>query len=282
MSADLHIHSTASDGTLTPAQIVRQANETGLSAISLTDHDTVDGVQPAIQAALKTDLEVIPGIELNTDLGDVEIHILGYYLEIRSKQLQNVLNELRHAREDRAQTMIKKLSAMGIFLSFDRLQEIAGFGTIGRPHIAQAMMEAGYVSSIREAFDNYLRFGKPAYVPRHKLDPFRAIEIVQNAAGIPVLAHPGLMNKDELIPEFVEKGILGIEVYYPQHTPDMIEKYCLVCEKYGLIKTGGTDCHGPGMDYPPLGTVTVTDETVAHLKRVHRRLQQNHQKKQES
>lgn len=282
MSADLHIHSTASDGTVTPQQIVWQAQEAGLSVISLTDHDTVDGVQPAIQAALKADLEVIPGIELNTDWDDVEIHILGYYIDIHSKQLQNILSRLRQAREDRARNMIEKLSKVGIFLSFERLQELAGSGTIGRPHIARAMKDAGYVSSVKEAFDNYLRRGKPAYIPRHKMNPFHAIEVIQRAGGIPVLAHPGLMNKDELIPEFIKKGLLGIEVYYPQHTQEMVKRYSLICEKHGLIKTGGTDYHGPGMEYPPLGSVTVTEETVLHLKQVHHELQKNLLKKQES
>lgn len=276
MSADLHVHSTASDGTVKPQQIVQQAHEIGLSAISLTDHDTIDGIQPAVQAASGIrGLEVIPGIEINTTWNKSEIHVLGYYIDVSSDELRNAIDYLKQAREERAREIIKKLGKMGIFLSFERILEFAPSGTIGRPHIAQAMVDAGYVPSIKEAFENYLDSGKPAYVPRYKIAPFRAIEVIKKAGGVPVLAHPGLVNNDDLVFDLIENGILGIEVYYPKHTQEMIRKYSLLCDEHGLIKTGGTDYHGPGMEYPPLGTVRVSIQTVAELKKLHHQVLKN-------
>ncbi|NPV28290.1 MAG: PHP domain-containing protein [Firmicutes bacterium] len=272
MSADLHVHSTASDGTLTPEEIVNQAVQSGLSAISLTDHDTVDGIYSALRTATGKDLELVPGIELNTDWEGIEVHILGYYIEFQAGWFQQALNDLRNAREERAAAMIGKLKKIGISLSPARVKEIAGPAPIGRPHIAQALIEAGYVSSVEEAFQCYLGQGKPAYVARHRLSPFQAIALIRKGGGIPVLAHPGLMDRDELIPEFIKAGLLGIEVYYPRHTPEMIARYVWICQKSGLIMTGGSDSHGPGLDYPPLGTITVPDQTVADLKLLHQLL----------
>ena len=270
MPADLHIHSTASDGRLTPEEIVKQARAAGLSAIALTDHDTVDGIQAALQAAGSSGLEVITGIEFNTELDDAEIHILGYYLTLDSV-LAGTLTILRAARENRAKTIIARLDQLGIRIDFDRLQQVAGRATMGRPHIARVLHEAGYTASVGEAFERYLARGKPAYVPHQRLDPFMAIEAVLKAEGIPVLAHPGLAKKDELIPEFVARGLLGIEVYYPFHTPGDVARYEKICLEQGLVMTGGTDCHGPGLNYPPLGTVTVPDETIARLKQMRNR-----------
>jgi len=267
MPADLHIHSTASDGRLTPEEIVKQALAAGLSAIALTDHDTVDGVQAALQAAGSSGLEVITGIEFNTDLDGAEIHILGYYLTL-GNDLAGTLAILRTAREARAKMIIARLDRLGIRIDYDRLKQVAGRATLGRPHIARALYEAGYTASVGEAFERYLARGKPAYVSHHMLDPFTAIETVLKADGIPVLAHPGLAKKDDLIPEFVARGLLGIEVYYPFHTPGDVARYEKICLELGLVMTGGTDCHGPGSSYPSLGVVTVPDETILQLKQL--------------
>ncbi len=267
MPADLHIHSTASDGRLTPEEIVKQARAAGLSTIALTDHDTVDGIQPALQAAGSSGLEIITGIEFNTDLDGTEIHILGYYLTL-GNDLAGTLAILRAARENRAKMIIARLDQLRIRINYDRLKQVAGRATMGRPHIARALCEAGYTTSVGEAFERYLARGKPAYVPHHRLDPFRAIAAVLKAEGIPVLAHPGLAKKDELIPEFVARGLLGIEVFYPFHTPGDVARYEKICLEQGLVMTGGTDCHGPGFNYPPLGTVTVPDETILQLKQL--------------
>lgn len=269
MSADLHVHSTASDGTDSPMQIVNIALDKGLSAIALTDHDTTDGIAAALDTARGTGLEVIPGVELNTDWEDTEIHILGFYLEYRSSSLQGILKEMRQARAARAEKMLAKLTDLGIRVTYEDVQKIAGEATICRPHIAQAMIAAGCVTSVKEAFDKYIGRGMPAYVPRTKLDPFTAIAVIERAKGVPVLAHPGLANRDNLIPAFVKKGLLGLEVYYPLHTPEMIEKYQWYSKKFGLVMTGGTDYHGPDSGYPSLGTVSVPMETVEKLRTLH-------------
>jgi predicted metal-dependent phosphoesterase TrpH len=269
MPGDLHIHSTASDGELTPGEIVREAQNAGLSAIAITDHDTVDGIRPALQAAEPDGPEVIPGIELNTDLHGLEVHILGYCLDL-GPELYKTLDGLREAREDRARAMIAKLAQLGIMIGYEHLQRVAGRATIGRPHIARVMCEKGYASSVRDAFERYLGNGKPAYVAHHKLDPYMAIETVLKAGGIPVLAHPGLIGRDELITGFIGKGLLGVEVFYPFHTPDDVARYEQICQANGLLMTGGTDYHGPGYNYPPMGTVVVPDQLVAELKNLNR------------
>lgn len=266
MYADLHIHSTASDGKLAPEQIVALALNKGISAISITDHDTTEGIDRAQEAARGTGLDVIPGIEINTDWEETEVHLLGYYIEYNSQSLQNTLQEIRQARELRAKAMITKLAELGVGLSYEQVKRIAGEATICRPHLAQAMIESGYVASIKDAFERYLSRGKPGYVPRKRLDPLSALTIIKRAKGVPVLAHPGLAERDDLIPILTKNGLMGIEVYYPLHTPDMVDKYSDYCQKHGLVMTGGTDSHGPGTEYPPLGEVGVAKKFVDKLK----------------
>lgn len=269
MFADLHVHSTASDGSDEPKKIVNIALSKGLSAIALTDHDTTDGIEAALAEARGTGLQLIPGVELNTDWEGTDIHILGYYIEYRAPFFLNTLAEMRRSRLTRAEGMLAKLADLGIRLRFEDVARIAGEAAICRPHIAQAMVEAGYVASKKEAFERYIGRGLPAYVPHSKLDPFTAIAVIEKAKGVPVLAHPGLADRDDLIPALVKKGLLGLEVYYPLHTPEMIEKYRWYSKKYGLVMTGGTDYHGPDSDYPPLGSVSVPMETVEKLQRLH-------------
>jgi len=264
--ADLHIHSTASDGSYSPQEIVAEALACGLSAISITDHDTVEGLKPAIEAARGTGLELVPGVELNTDWEGTEVHILGYYLDYDAPWLQNFFSKLKQAREKRVRAILRKLNDLGISLSYEQVEKVAGSGSIGRPHIARVIADAGYASSPEDAFEQYLRREAPGYVPRQSIDPFTAIDIILEAGGVPVLAHPGLMGRDDLIPEFVEKGIIGLEVFYPKHTPEMIAKYSWYCRKFGLVITGGSDFHGPGFDYPPIGSCTVPQRTVEILK----------------
>lgn len=266
MYADLHIHSTASDGTLMPEEIVELALKKNLSVISLTDHDTTDGIVRALNSARGTNLEVIPGVEINTDWEDTEVHILGYYIDYHSQQLQQILHEMRQARDLRAAKMIEKLKELGISIDYERVKKIAGRAPVGRPHVARAMVECGYVNSIKDAFEGYLERGKPGYVPRTKMDPFTAISVIEKANGIPVLAHPGLMERDNLIPALVKKGLMGIEVFYPLHDQELTEKYMWFCRKYALVMTGGTDHHGPDTGYPMVGEVRVDQKSVENLK----------------
>ena len=188
---DLHIHSTASDGRLNPADIVRQAAERELSVIAIADHDTVDGIAPAIEAAKAfPKLKVIPAIELSTDVPQGEVHVLGYFIDYADREFHVILERMRHSRLYRARGMIAKLKNLGIHIDWERVQEIAGEGSIGRPHIAQAMLEKGYITSFKEAFDKYISRDGPAYVEREKMTPVEAVELLLQVNGLPVLAHP--------------------------------------------------------------------------------------------
>ena len=265
---DLHIHSTASDGSLNPADIVRQAAERGLSAIALADHDTVGGIVPAIEAA-KTfpKLKVLPAIELSTDVPQGEVHVLGYFIDYADREFQVTLKRMRHSRLHRAQGMIAKLKNFGIYIDWERVQEIAGTGSMGRPHIAQAMLEKGYITSFKEAFDKYISRDGPAYVEREKMTPVEAVELLLQVNGLPVLAHPFTANNTEmLIAELKAAGLVGIETYYNGYTADEISRLVSLADKFGLIATGGSDYHGlDATNETMIGGVDVPLESVERL-----------------
>jgi len=263
---DLHIHTTASDGLLTPAEVVRTALEKGLSAIAITDHDTTDGLDEALAAAQGHELEVIPGIELSAEQGSREAHILGYYLDHHDRNLQEKLEVLRRARRERAWKMVGKLADMGLFVSWDRILEIAGDSSaFGRPHVAQALQEKGYVGSINEAFYRYIGRGGPAYVARYKLSPTQALEMIRAAGGFPVLAHP--WRQEDLVIRLAGCGLVGLEAYYPRYSPEEREELAKLGQQYGLIATGGTDFHGYEQNGPlSLGDVSVPADAVERLR----------------
>lgn len=264
---DLHVHTTASDGTLSPEEVVREAYEIGLAGVGIADHDTIDGLVPAMNAGNKLGIVVVPGVEINTDYGKDELHMLGYYIDPNSAYIRERLQQLRSARADRAAKIVDKLKAIGVNISMDRVRELADGGAIGRPHIARAIVEAGYASSMNAAFGKYLVRDAPGYVPRYKLTPFEAIEIIRQSGGVAVLAHPGLSHHDELIPELVRAGLEGIEVYHSDHTPLQSRHYLKVAEKYNLIPTGGSDSHGPNnIKTIEIGSVTVDIEIVKRLQ----------------
>ncbi|MFC1929192.1 PHP domain-containing protein [Chloroflexota bacterium] len=243
---DLHIHSTASDGQLSPAEVVGKSAEAGLTVIAITDHDTVDGITPALEAA-KTlpKLKVIPGVEISTDIPKGEVHVLGYYIDYTSPELLTNLERMRYSRQGRAQGMVAKLRDLGIRIEWQRVQEIVGSSSIGRPHIAQAMLEKGYIASIKEAFTKYISREGPAYVEREKMSPVEAVELILQAKGLPVLAHPFTVNDPEtLVIELKAAGLVGIEAYYNAYTPEEINRLLSLADKYGLIATGGSDYHG--------------------------------------
>ncbi len=243
---DLHIHSTASDGRLSPAEVVRKSVEAGLTVIALADHDTVDGIIPALEAAKTFPwLKVIPCVEISTDAPKGEVHVLGYFIDYTHHELREALEGLRHSRRTRAQGMIDKLGNLGIHIEWERVQEIAGSGSIGRPHIAQAMLEKGYIASIREAFTKYIAWGGPAYVKREKMTPVEAVELILRANGLPVLAHPLTINEPEtMVIELKASGLVGIEAYYDGYTAAEISRLVSLAKRYGLIGTGGSDYHG--------------------------------------
>ena len=245
---DLHVHSTASDGKLSPSQIIARAAEIGLKVIALTDHDSVDGIIPALEASKAfPSLTFIPGVEISTDLADGEAHILGYFIDYASPELAKLLQKSRDSRSGRGKRMVEKLNALGVKIEWARVQQIAGDGAIGRPHVAQAMMEKGYIKQFEEAFDKYIGHGGPAYVEREKMTPEEAVSMIVNARGLPVLAHPFTVKDPEAMVISLKKvGLIGLEVYYKDNTPRQTANALLLAKKYGLIPTGGTDFHGIG------------------------------------
>jgi 3',5'-nucleoside bisphosphate phosphatase len=266
---DLHTHSTASDGIYAPAELLHRANEVGLRVLALTDHDTTGGLEEAAKAAAALDIDFIPGIEINTDVGGGEVHVLGYFIDHRQSTFQSVLKVLRDARERRGQRMVELLNEQGIHIAWERVREIAQ-GAVGRPHVAQALLEAGYVQTIGEAFDTYIGTGCAAYVPRYRLTPDDAVRLIASVNGLPVLAHPAdLPGLEELrgwLPGLCKAGMVGLETYYGQYTPEQEATLRALADEYHLIPTGGTDFHGPGIHPTPLGGRYVPHEAVERLK----------------
>jgi len=246
MKADLHLHTTASDGRLRPEEIVRKASQLELDVIAITDHDTVEGIPPALESAKSfPQLLVIPGVEINTDVLQGEVHILGYFIDYHDPELDHSLKELRNSRYERGRKMIAKLADMGIEIDWERVLELATGGTIGRPHIAQAMVEGGYSSSLQEAFTKYIGRNGPAYVERKKLTPLDAVELIFNAGGLPFLAHPAeIKNLEAFVPQLKEAGMVGLEIYYANYSPSKIARLQALAKKYDLIASGGSDYHG--------------------------------------
>ena len=243
---DLHIHTNASDGKCSSAEIVRKAAELGLEVIAITDHDTVEGIPSALEAAKNyPKLRIIPGVELSTDVDKGEIHVLGYFIDYTDKEFRASLETMRNSRVERAHKMIDNLAKMGVRLEWQRVQEIAGGGALGRPHIAQAMLEKGYINSIQDAFRNYIGHGGPAYVERDKLTPAEAVALILKADGLPVLAHPLTSGDVEgTILELKAVGLVGLEVYYASYSFEDLNPLLGLAHKHGLIATGGTDFHG--------------------------------------
>jgi len=279
-AVDLHAHTTASDGTLTPRELVRAAAGRGVSVLAVTDHDSTGGLAEAIaEAAGRPPLEIVPGLEINCDVpggpgrAASEIHILGYLIDWEAGWFQEFLRAQRAERAGRVHRIAERLTALGLPITAGEVFAIVGEGSPGRPHVAQAMVKRGYVKSIREAFDRYLHTGGPASVPRRRLTPVEAVRVIRRARGVPVLAHPGLAERDAMIPELVEAGLLGIETFYPEHSPGQVAHYGALCRTHGLVATGGSDFHGPQLGRNQLGSpsvpLSVWHELKATAKRLH-------------
>jgi len=265
---DLHMHSTASDGLLSPSEVVRSARDLGLTTIALTDHDTTDGVAEAQAAGRDLGVEVIAGLEINSEDASGDIHFLGYFVDPANAMLQEKLLDIRDARVGRARGMLKKLAEMGMPVAWARVLDIAGdASSIARPHIARALLEAGHVASTQEAFDKYIDNNGPAYVNRLRLTPQETIDIVHTAGGLIVLAHPPRAGTVDLIPMLQDLGLDGIEVYYPEHTPDEIAMLEKIAADRGLLMTGGSDFHGwnDGV-HANLGDMVVPPECADRLR----------------
>lgn len=254
---DLHLHSTVSDGRLSPAELVALAHRNGVRRMALTDHDATNGQAEAMAAGARLGVEVIPGIELSTDIPGTEVHLLGLFLDHEQPGFQRTLTDFREARFNRAAGMVRKLGEMGLPISWERVQEIAGGGAVGRPHVAQALLEAGYVESMPEAFDRYIGRTGPAYVERAKLTPPEAVALVHSVNGLAVLAHPfETKGVFEIIPELARAGLDGVECYYQGYGPEQVRQLVEAARSLGLVPTGGSDYHG----FPMSGMTEATNE----------------------
>lgn len=265
--ADLHVHTGASDGVQTPEEVVQRACEASLAAVAITDHDEICGIPPAVEAAAGLELIVVPGIEINTDYEKEEAHILGYFIDTNSEVLNAHLKSLRESRVKRVRLMVEKLNAIGMKIDFERVMEISGEGSVGRPHVARTIKEAGYTRNTGAAYGKYLSRGAPGYVPRYKISPLDAIGIIREAGGAAVMAHPGKCRLDDLIPEMVKAGMVGLEAYHPDHKSSQTKRYVKMADKMGLLVTGGSDSHGPTVQKAvPIGQVTCDVSVVDQLR----------------
>lgn len=266
--ADLHLHTTASDGAMTPAEVIESASAAGLTAVGITDHDTVAGIDEALEAGNRFGIEVVPGVEISTLYARTEAHILGYYIDHHDSELTAKLQALTDARYNRGRMMVEKLNSAGIALDFARVEEIAQGGAIGRPHVARAMVEAGVVGSMDGAFGKYLSKGGPGYVERFKVTPAEAVEMIRAAGGVACIAHVAKLKCDELIAQLMQIGLAGIEASHPDHPAAGRRFYERYAAKHGLIATGGSDAHYVGDPRQRgIGCVTVSADVVTQLKK---------------
>lgn len=270
MSADLHIHTTASDGRKTPQEVITEACKYGLTHIAITDHDTVDALIYLHRADIlsKTKLTIIPGIEFSTDLPDYEVHILGYYINIFSDKLRKELSIITNDRLKRLKKIIEKLNNLGYCITYEYVLSIAGEASaIGRPYVARALIEKGYFNNVAEVFETLLFKNGPAFVPHYKLKPEQAVQLIVDAGGIPVLAHPGLIKNDEIVRAMISKGICGIEAYHPTHNNEQTQKYINMAKEHDLAITGGSDFHAIQSRFPErLGIFTVPQILAVNLQ----------------
>ena len=274
---DLHVHTKASDGTLSPAEMVQYARARGLAAVAITDHDTVEGVAEALTAGAKVGIEVVPGIEISAEHSLGTLHILGYYIRHDDRLLQERIAVLQKARNERNPRIIEKLRNLGVAITLQQVEQEAETGQVGRPHFAKVMVQQGYVRTEREAFERYLKKGARAYVDKYRFGPDAAIECIRDAGGVAVLAHPSILGRQgsavlqELVAELSVCGLQGIEVYYPEHSSRQQELYKSLAQQYSLIETGGSDFHGTSVNGVEIGTgrgsLYVPDEILQMLKK---------------
>jgi predicted metal-dependent phosphoesterase TrpH len=265
---DLHVHTNASDGILSPKEVVEAAYLKKLRAIAITDHDTTDGFVEATEEAGDNGLELIAGVELSCTFMGNDVHMLGYMFDYKNPEFVKTIKKFREERFNRGQLMVAKLNELGINLRMETVTAIAGNAAMGRPHIADALVREEYVRTYDEAFARYLGYHAPAYVPKKHLDVEHAINILHLIGGIAILAHPGTLNHDEFLPLFVEMGLDGVEAYHSLHDRKSIDHYKSVAKKYSIIYTGGSDCHGPRKGKLLLGCMRVPYEIIETMKKV--------------
>lgn len=245
MNIDLHIHTNASDGTLSPTQVVEEARDAGLAVIALADHDTTDGVAEAVESGRRHDVEVVPGVEISAEDPRGEVHILGYWMDYASPAFQSFLLRPRSVRPARIAEMCAKLTALGLPVTPEEVQAVAGdASSVGRPHLARVMLQKGYVENMEDAFRLYLREGCPAYVKRFKNPAGESIDRIHACGGISVIAHPGLIQDPALVDTLIRQGVMGIEAYCHTHDAATADRFAALARRHGLLVTGGSDYHG--------------------------------------
>jgi predicted metal-dependent phosphoesterase TrpH len=266
MTVDLHVHTTASDGLVTPSGIVTAALDLGLRVVSITDHDSVEGVSEAIDAARGTALDVLPGVELSVRAGDgSDVHVLGYLIDHGDPELLGALKRLRTARFERARAMVQALAEAGHDVDLGGVLEHAAGGAVGRVHVARALVDAGSVASIEQAFADLIGREGPYYVRKAFFSPEEALALIHGAGGVAVLAHPGVSGESSLVP-FIDAGLDGIEAYHAEHTSAQRAHFAALAKRFGLVATGGSDFHGPGMRSAALGSGACPDSAVEALR----------------
>ena len=263
---DLHTHTRASDGTLTPLELLDHAAELAVQVLAITDHDSTSGYDQLLSLRdRRPNIRLIPGIELNAE-GESACHLLGYFIDPLQPELQTQLNRLREQRVSRVRAMADKLRELGFAIDFDRLLAAASGGSIGRPHLADALMEKGYVKNRQEAFDRFLKKDGSAYVEAALPTSDQSISLIRRAGGVPVLAHPSYNQSPKLLETLVGQGLMGIEAYYPEHGRSLTRHYLDVAERYGLVATGGSDFHGPRSGRSALACVDVPESVIKALE----------------
>ena len=263
----MHVHTTYSDGVFSPGKVVQKALELELRAVAITDHDCVSGILPAVEAAMGTALEIIPGVEISAAKNETEIHILGYFIDWQDPFLLEIFRKMQENRVERMKKMVHLLRLQGIDIDMDKVfAEVSG-GTAGRLHLARVMTEENITRDEQEAFDRYIGNGKPCHVGHKRLDYQKAIDMIRKAGGVPVLAHPGTMGKDEYIPSYVRAGLRGIEVFHSKHRPPANDKYLTLAREHDLLVTGGSDCHGMKRGRILMGRVRIGYEVVEDLRK---------------
>ncbi len=262
---DLHMHSNASDGTFTPDEVARMVAGNGVEVFSLTDHDTLDGLPAAASCASRFGLRLITGVELSVSEEGMDVHLLAYGFDETDPALAAAVRRYRDGRRERARKILSRLKGLGIRISLEEVEGIASGGALGRPHVAEALLRGGHVESFNEAFQRYLGHHGPAYVPKPKVTLEEASMIVREAGGVTILAHPGTLNRDHLIPSWARRGLDGIEVWHSKHDAIAVERYRGYAHLHGLLMTGGTDYHGERTPGIVIGSVAVPDEILPPL-----------------
>jgi predicted metal-dependent phosphoesterase TrpH len=264
--ADLHLHTKFSDGTFSPEELAGHGQRLGFAAMALTDHDSVEGCARMAAACDAAGIEFIVGTELTAEHGDTEVHLLGYFLDTQNKTLLVEIGKFQAVRQNRIREMVARINALNIPLEAESVFALANCKSPGRPHVARALVEAGFCKTPDEAFTRFLKKNRPAWVPKAKMSALEGVELIHQASGLAVMAHPGLNRTDDIIPALVDAGLDGIECFHTKHSTNAAERYLEIADKFHLLVTGGSDCHGFSKGKPLIGTVKLPYEHVEKLK----------------